>query len=250
MAQRGTVGWPSKPSCGAPSEARGGRGPAQQPPRSQGEDRGHQEKDQDELELPGEPHDPQRLEDAEEDRPHQRAEDVAHPADHHHHERLDDDGGIHHRGERLARDLERSRHAGQPRSDDEHAGEEPGLVDAQRARHLAIGGRGADQDPPPGVVQDPPQTQGHRRSERQDGKIVGGNELAQHENRPVQAGRLEAHPMLRPPEEPHHVAEDQHQREGEEQLVQLRRPIHPAQESDLHDPAEERHAERREQHAA
>ena len=86
--------------------------------------------------------DAEGLGDADQDGGQERAADAAQPAHDGDHEGVGDDGEIEIEVGGLARDLQRAAQAGQHGAGEEHRGEELGLIDAERAHHLAVlGGR-------------------------------------------------------------------------------------------------------------
>ena len=100
--------------------------------------------------------DAERLGDADQDGGEERAAEAAQAADDGDHEGVGDDGEIEIEVGRLARDLQRAAQPGQHGADEEHRGEELGLVDAERAHHLAVlGGRAHQRAPARAVEQQP-----------------------------------------------------------------------------------------------
>ena len=69
--------------------------------------------------------------------------------------------------------LERAGEPGQKRAQDEHAGEEPRLVDAERRDHLAVLRGGADQHTPARPVEDEPEQRRDERAEDEHREVVG-----------------------------------------------------------------------------
>jgi hypothetical protein len=80
--------------------------------------------------------------------------------------------GIQREVRRLARQLQGAPQAGQHRAQGEYRGEEPGLVDAQRADHLAVLGGGTDQRAPAAAVQQQPQQAQHHRADGDQQQVV------------------------------------------------------------------------------
>ena len=64
------------------------------------------------------------------------------------------------------------------------------------------------------------------------------------EKAPVEPRRPRHRLLLRAPDDLRHVAEDQHERVGEEELVELLLAVEVAEEQPLHDAAEHRDGER------
>ena len=95
------------------------------------------------------------------------AGDRAHAADHDHDESVADGGQIDGEVGRLARELQRAAEAGEPRAEREHRREQHGLVDAERADHLAVLGGGAHQPAEPAARQCQMQDQQHQPARRQ-----------------------------------------------------------------------------------
>ena len=157
--------------------------------------------------------------------------------------------GVHHRGERHARHLQRPREPRQERAQHEDAREEPRLVHAERGDHLAVLRRGANQHAPARAVEDEPEPERDQGPEGDHREVVGREELAEERHRPAEARRLGAGLVVRAPDEGHGVGHHEHEGEGEQELVQLGRPVHAPQQRHLEQPPREGHGQRREQRA-
>ena len=89
----------------------------------------------------------------------------------------------------------------------------------------------------------------HERADDDQEQVVGRERLAEDVDRAGQARRARAEQVLRAPDPQRGVLDDQHQREGGEQLEQLGRAVDAAQQQHLDQRAEHADRERREQHA-
>ena len=87
----------------------------------------------------------QRFDFGNEDGRNIRSDDRAHAADHHHDERIGDDRQIHAEIGRFARELQRAAETGQQCAEGKNGGEQYRLIYPERAEHLAVFGRGANQ---------------------------------------------------------------------------------------------------------
>ena len=126
---------------------------------------------------------------------------------------------------RLARQLQRAAQPGQQkRAEREHAGEQPGLVDAERADHLAVLRGGAHQRAPQRRAREQqPQRGQHHRADDDQEQVVAGNAPAEDVDRrpgPARGPSRSSGPRATAPR-----PDDQHQREGGQQLEQLRRAV-------------------------
>ncbi len=137
---------------------------------------------------------------ADQERREERAEHAAHAADHDHDEGVGDDPQVHVVGDRVARQLERAAQGSEAGAEREHRGEQPGLVDAERADHLAVLGRGAHQDAPAGVPEQRVERAQHQRPERDQHQLVLGKALAEDRDPAVEAGGARPDQVLGPPE--------------------------------------------------
>ena len=182
--------------------------------------------------------------DADQDGGEEGAADAAQAADHGDDEGVGDDGKVELEIGGLARDLQRAAQARQHRADEEHRGEEPGLVDAERAHHLAVLGRGAHQRAPARARQQQPHGQQHDRADGDQQQVVGGNAAAQDLDRHGEAGRARADQVLGAPGEERDVLDHQHDGEGGEKLEQLGRPVDAAQHQHFDQHADQADGER------
>ena len=192
--------------------------------------------------------DAERLDHADQQRGEERARDAPHPAHNDHDERIRDRAEIEEELRRLARDLQRAAEPGERRPESEDTGEEPLLVDAERSDHLAVLGRSADERAPAGAGQREPQRPQHRRTDRDQEQVVLGERAAEDLDRPAQARRARSEEILGAPEPEREVLDDERQREGREQLEELRRVIDAPQDGDLDQGADHTHHQRRGDH--
>src|SRR5213078_3703476 len=106
-------------------------------------------------------------------------------------------------------------------ADDKPAGVEASDTDAERAEHLAVQRGRADEAARAGAVQHDPEGQRDGRAEQQDEQVVVGQARAEELDRARQAGRPRDRELARAPELLGHVAQDQDEGVGEEELYQL-----------------------------
>ena len=135
---------------------------------------------------------------------------------------------------------------GQEGAEHEDGREEPRLVDAERGDHLAVLGGGADQDAPARAVEEQPEAERDQRAEDDDREVVGGKELARDRHRAGQARRGGTGLVVGAPEIADDVGGHQHEREGEQELVELGRAVDAAEQQDLDQTAQHRDHDRRE----
>jgi hypothetical protein len=176
--------------------------------------------------------------------------DRAHAADHDDHESVADHGEVHQQVGRLARDLQCAAEPGEEGAEREHGGEQDSLVDAERADHLAVLRGGAHQPAEPRLGERDVKDREHDRAERDEQEVVARKTAAEDLDRAAQAGRARAEQVLRSPQPQHRVVDHQHQREGREQLEQLRRLVDAAKENDLDQRADHGDHQRRSDDAA
>ena len=174
--------------------------------------------------------DAERLDAADQQRGEERARDAAHAADDHHHERVRDRAEVEEELRRLARNLQRAAEPGEEPAEREHAGEEPLLVHAERADHLAILGRRADQRAPPGAVEEEPERPEHQRPDRDQEEVVLRERDAEDLDRAAQARRSRPEQILGAPDPEREILDDEREREGREELEELRRVVDPPQD--------------------
>jgi len=231
--------------------------PAEQAPGAPHQHDGHHEEVDHQREL-GERHvdaedlhhaqpDAHGLDLGDEQRGHVRAGQRAHAADHH-----DDEGGadgvqVHLQRGGFARQLQRAAQAREQRAEREHGGEEPGLVDAERADHLAVLRGGAHQRAEARAREQQPHEAEHQRADDDQEQVVGRKLAPEDFDRALQARRARAEQFVRAPEPQHRVLDDQHQREGGQQLEQLGRLVDAAQQQHLDERTQHAHRERGDQ---
>ena len=194
--------------------------------------------------------DAERLDHRDQHRGDEGAADRAHAADDDHHEDLADQRQVEVEVGRLVRHLQGAAERGEEGAEREHRREEPALVDAERADHLAVLRRGAHEQAPAGSLQQQPERAEDDRADEDREHVVARERLAEDVDRALQRRRLRAEQVFRAPGAQRRVADDEDEREGREQLVQLGRRVEPAQDQDLDQRAERGDGERRDQHAA
>ena len=161
------------------------------------------------------------------------ARHAAQAADDRDHEGVGDHRQVEVETGRLARQLQRAAQPGQGGADEEHAGEELALVDAQRADHLAVLRRRAHQRAPARAGQRQPQAQQHQRRDDDQRQVVLRHTPAHDLDRAREARRARADQLLGPPDRQRGVLDHQHDGEGGEQLEQFGGAIDAAQDADL-----------------
>ncbi len=134
---------------------------------------------------------------------------------------------------RLARHLQRAAEAGERGAERKHGGEQHRLIDAERADHFAVLRRRAHQPAEARARQREMQRQQHQRADDDQEQVVARQLAAEHFDRAAQAGRARPEQIFRAPQPERGVVDDQHQREGGEQLEQFGRAIDPPQQHDL-----------------
>jgi hypothetical protein len=176
---------------------RGGLGAAEQAPGADHEDDRHGQEHDDEAEL-GHEEDAEGLQLADDDAGEQRPADAAHAADHGDDEGGGDDVEVHEQVSTALGELDGAGEAGECRTDEEDRGREPGLVDAKRSHHLAVGGGGPDQDAPARAAEQQPEQAEHERGGGDQHEVVGRQ--AAIDDGDGTAQRSWAGPVLGPPD--------------------------------------------------
>ena len=194
--------------------------------------------------------DAERLDLADQQRGEERARDAAHAADDDDDERVRDRAEVEEELRRLARNLQRAAEAGEQRPEREHAGEEPFLVHAERADHLAVLGGRPDQRAPAGAVEEEPERAEHERPDRDQEEVVLRERDAEDVDRAAEARRPRPEQVLGAPDPEREVLDDEREREGREQLEELGRVVDPPQDRDLDQRPDRADDERRGDHAA
>ena len=161
------------------------------------------------------------------------AGDRAHATDDDDHEGVADRDQIGGKVCRLARNLQRAAKAGERRADREHRSEQKRLIDAERAHHFAILRSGAHKSAETRAGKREMQRQQHQWAHHDQEHIVCRQSPAQHLDRAAQARRARAEQIFGTPQPKCRVTDDQHQREGREQLEQFGCAIDPPQQHDL-----------------
>jgi hypothetical protein len=229
---------------GAPA---GGIGPAEQAPGFHHQHHRHQREDRHQRHL-REDEDAEGAQFPDQQRGEKSAQHRTQPADDGDDEGVGDHAEVHAGGCGRARDLQRAAQPGEERAEEQRPGEEQRLIDAERADHLAVLPRGADQHAEARPVQDQPQRGEHQRADGDEEQLIGGEALAENIDAAPQAGRARAGDVQRPPELQHHILGHQHHTEGGQQLEQLRRLVDAPEDQHLHRHAGEPDDSRREQH--
>ena len=143
--------------------------------------------------------DAQRLHFGDDDGREKGAGDGTHPADHHDDECIADHHQIEPEIGGLARHLQRAAKSGEESAKHEDNGEQHGLVDAERADHLAVLGGGADQPAEAGPRQHQVKQQQDERADRDQEKIVARKIAPENFDGAAQAGSAGPEQILRPP---------------------------------------------------
>src|SRR5690606_14927542 len=219
--------------------------PAEQAPGADDQHRRHEQEDQDDREV-REEQKPEGVKLADQNRGEKSAQYVAHAADDGDDEHFRDDAEIHAEVRRLPRQLQGAAESGQHRAEAEDAGEELRLIDAESAGHLAVGGGGADQYAPTRPAERQPETDQHRRADRDQRYVPLGQTVPADTDGAFQAGRSRPEPVLRSPDRQGGIRDDQDHAEGGEELEELRRTIDPPQQQDLEQSAQQADREYRE----
>ena len=134
---------------------------------------------------------------------------------------------------RLARYLQRAASAGEQRAEREHCGEQPFLIDAERTRHLPVLGRGAHQRSPARARQKEVEGDENEGAEHDQKQVVLREPVPDDRHRRVEAGGARAEQVLGAPDPEREVLDDEHEREGGEQLQQFGGGVEAAQHKHL-----------------
>jgi hypothetical protein len=194
--------------------------------------------------------DAQRLDLGDEHRGEVGAADRAHAADHHHDEGVADHDQVEAEIGGLARELQRAAERGEERAAREHGGEQQRLVDAERADHLAVLRRGADQPAKAGLGEQEMQAEEHDRPGRDQEDVIAREPPVEELDRAAQPRRARPEQVLVAPDEQRGVVDHQQDREGRQQLEQLGRLVDAAQQQDLDQRADRGDRERRDEETA
>jgi hypothetical protein len=169
------------------------------------------------------------------------AGDRTHAADHYDDEGVADDDQVEPEIGGLARHLQRAAESGEEGAEHEHHGEQHGLVDAERADHLAVLRGRADQSPEAGLCQHQVKQQQDERTDDDQEKVVARKVAPENFDRAAQARSAGPEQVFGSPHVLRRVVDDQDQREGREQLELFRRLIDAAQQQHLDQRPERRH---------
>ena len=140
----------------------------------------------------------------------------------------------------LARQLQCATQSSQHRAQRKHGREQPGLVDAQGAHHLAVLRSRTHQRAKPGAREQQPDCAQHQRTDHDEEQVVAGELPPQQAHGTRKARRARAQQFVGAPEPQHRVLDDQHQGKRGQQLEQLGRLV---------DAAQQHHLDQRPQHA-
>ncbi len=170
-----------------------------------------------------------RADEPDHQRARERAAHRAEPADHHHRKRLDHELDRHVEG-RCSGGYDKC--AGR-RAEDGAGGEDQRIdaphVDAERLRHGAVLGGGAQDAPVVGALQESADADGCEDGGGNHQQIVDGNAEVPGADRAVDQVAAVERARIGAPEETEHVLEHEQEREGEQQLKAFIAPIDAAQ---------------------
>ena len=150
----------------------------------------------------------------------------------------------------LARHLHGAAETGEEGAEREHGGEQDRLIDAKRADHFAVLRRRAHQAAEARFRQRQMQQDQNRGPHRDQEQIVGRKLPPEDFDRAAHSRRAGPEQIFRSPDPQRQIVDDQHQREGCEQLEQFGRAIDPAKKHDLDDGPDHRHDQGRGDDAA
>ena len=128
-----------------------------------------------------------------------RSDNRAHAADHDHDEGIGDHREIHAEIRRLAGELQRAAKPGEQRAQGKDSGEQDRLIDAERAEHLAIFGRGANQTAETGPREYGVQHAQHQRRDDDQEGVVTRQLPPEDLDSAAQTRRARPEQILRPP---------------------------------------------------
>ena len=188
-------------------------GPAQQAPGLDDQHHRHQQEDQHQRDLREDQH-AEGLQLADQYRRQEGACHAAHAADHRDDEDLRDDRQVHLSRSRDTRDLQRAAEPREERTKEQRAGEQQRLVHAERADHLPVPRRGADQDAEARSVHQQPQQPEHGRPDGDQEQLIGRETLAEDIDAMAQPWRAWPGDVHRPPDPQHRILHHQHHAEG------------------------------------
>ena len=195
------------------------------------------------MEKPGQHQDAERQHLAEDDGAEEGAPERSEPADHHDDEGFDDDVDVHAGHDAAYRRDQGSAQAGEERAGHEHQRVELADIGAERGQHLAVVGGGAHHASGARAAEQQPAGKRDRRPKGDDEQVVVRHDDAEDLEPAGKAWRPRDGELLRAPDDLGDVAEDQHQRVREQQLVELLAAVQVAQEQPLDDPAQQRHGQ-------
>ena len=204
----------------------------EQAPRPHDQHHRHHEEDHHEREL-RQDHHADRIDDADHRGGEERTRERPHAPHDDDGEGLGDDRPVHDVGDRDPRHLQRTAEPGERRAEHEHRREQARLVDAEQRDHLAVQRRRADEHAPPRAIEEPPERRRDDRADDEQREVVRREQLAADAHRSREPGRDRPGLVLGAPDEHDDIRQDQHQRERQEQLVQLGRAVHAPEQSDL-----------------
>ena len=150
-----------------------------------------------------------------------RTGNAAHAAHHHHDKRRADREHVHLQTCGFARQLQRAAQTRQQRAQGKHRREQPGLIHAQRAHHLAVLCGRAHQSAETGLGEQQMQTQQDQRTHGDQQQVVGRELPPEDFHRAFKTDGARAEQLLGSPDPERRILDDQHQRKRGEQLKQL-----------------------------
>ena len=162
----------------------------------------------------------------------------AHAANHNHDKDGRENVEVHEKIGTTLGQLKRAAEAGQHRAKKEHTGEQPGLIDAESADHFPILGCGAHEDANSRARYQVPQSYQNNRCRRDQRQVVHRDRLIQYMHDTRQSRSARSKKILGPPNYESQILNDEDDPEGRDELEQLRRPVHTAQNHELHEHAD------------
>ena len=177
--------------------------------------------------------DANRLDEADQERGDEGARNRAEAADDGDDERFGDDRQVHSEIGRLAWQLQRAGKPCEQRAEEENAGEQPRLIDAQCLHHHPILGRSTNQRAPARAPGEPPQREQDYRSDPDQQRVILRQDLAGDVDRALEARSARSQQIRGAPQRKREVLDDEHDPEGRDQLQQFRRVVDATQEQDL-----------------
>ena len=153
----------------------------------------------------------------------ERARDRTQAAHHHDHEGIRDHGKVDAQAGRFARDLQRPAQAREQRAQGEYAGKQPARVDAERAGHLAVLRRGANQDSVSGFSQHEMQKSEDSGPQDDQQQVVLGERGPRDLHGTPETRRARPEQVFRSPSPERGILDDEQQGKGGKELQQFGR---------------------------